>query len=82
MVAITENRDYFRQNNLLYIYHIAICACQLNSVLDPIIYANRISDVRETVKKIFMCGRYVENEVTLSQTTTKQWVNNIVQNTN
>lgn len=57
VIVFTENSNFFFENNLRYLYYIAVIAVQLNSVIDPIIYTYQIKDVREAIKKIMRCGR-------------------------
>lgn len=54
VVAITKNRQYFQDHGLLNFFHVfSVCATHFNSAIDPIIYAYRIKDVRDTMKNLF-----------------------------
>lgn len=69
VVAVTRNRQFFQDNGPLRIFHIfSICAAHFNSAIDPIIYAYRIKDIRETLKKFLGCNREIEATSRTSQT--------------
>lgn len=58
LVAITEKRHDIDDNGVWRTIHIfTLFAAHFNSVIDPIIYAYRVKDVKMTIKKISICGR-------------------------
>lgn len=58
MLAITEQRVAFDLENLsfgLIFLGFAITSTHLNSVIDPLIYAYRIKEVQDAIKRPFKC---------------------------
>lgn len=52
-VAYTEDIMFFQANDLLRTYYIfAICFAHFNSGVNPFIYAFRLRNVREAMKKV------------------------------
>lgn len=58
IIAVQENRDFHRKA-----LSITVIITHLNSAIDPIIYAYRIKDVRNTLKKIFGLKNSSENTI-------------------
>lgn len=81
-VAITRKRHFFFEYNELFgmVFHIvAVIATHLNSVIDSVIYAYRIKEVRDEIKKMFQCrvllrNRNQESSVTNESALTKNVV--------
>lgn len=62
VVGFSENDRIIQENGFLQkFYVLSMFIAHLNSVLNPIIYAYRIKDIRENLKKIFKCNKNSSN---------------------
>lgn len=80
-VAVTQNRRFFHDYHPLFgfIFHtLTLIATHLNTAIDPLIYAYRIKEVREGIKKMFKYLQRVDSELSQNSATTNvtvSWFN-------
>lgn len=70
LVAMTEDRSIFLDSGygqLLRIF--AMCLAHFNPVIDPLIYACRMKEVRDGIKRIFTCSHQSNTKQPQSSTT-------------
>lgn len=67
VMALTENREF-----PLDILELSTILVHFNASLDPLIYAYRMRNIREALKKIFKCGKRSEQRPTSSNSTEKR----------
>lgn len=67
VMALTENREF-----PLDILELSTILVHFNASLDPLIYAYRMRNIREALKKIFKCGKRSEQLPTSSNSTEKR----------
>lgn len=67
IMALTGNREF-----PLDILELSTILVHFNASLDPLIYAYRMRNIREALKKIFKCGKRGEQLPTSSNSTEKR----------
>lgn len=69
VMAITKNRDF-----PLDILELSTIMVHFNAAVDPLIYAFRMRNIREALKKFFKCGKRGEDLPRHSNSSTKRSV--------
>lgn len=63
LVVITGDRNIFQDSIYGKLFRVfAVCLSHMNPVVDPLLYAYRMKEVRDGIKKIFKCQKSETNQ--------------------